>query len=77
MPVQTEMKLFDFLMTPDGGGSERLVGKYFHNMFVLHIDSKAAFGRGEWDRTGFSGNVDLNGENAGTSNNTGRTKEAI
>lgn len=49
MLVQTEMKLFDFLMTPDGGGSERLVGKYFHNMFVLHIDSKAALGGGtEW-----------------------------
>ena len=45
-----EMKLFDFLMTPDGGGSERLVGKYFHNMFVLHIASKAAL-EGEGDET--------------------------
>lgn len=34
------MKFFDFLMTTDGGGSERLMGKYFHNMFVLHISSQ-------------------------------------
>lgn len=42
LPVQREMKLFDFQTTPDGGGSERLMGKYFHNMFVLLIKSKSA-----------------------------------
>lgn len=50
LSVQTEMKFFDFLMTPDGGGSERLMGKYFHNMFVLHISSKHGAGgnKREW-----------------------------
>lgn len=51
-----EMTFFDFLMTPDGGGSERLMGKYFHNMFVLRISSKHGAGgnKREWGSIPFT-----------------------
>lgn len=72
LPVQREMKLFDFQTTPDGGRSERLMGKYFHNMFVLPIKSKSALGGiGE---SGVLRKCGFKLKNAGTSNTTGKRK---
>lgn len=53
--VQTVMELFDLLMTPDGGGSERLMGKYFHNLFVPKNESEGTRENGLlWNNAGAS-----------------------
>lgn len=72
MPVQTEIKLFDFLTTPDGGGSERLIGKYFHNMFVVLINSKNVLEGARENRLLQKCGFKL--KNAGTSETTGMRK---